>query len=53
VPYEDELSRRLDRIQELTDQLAKVRNDVIEQQTLSERINHEIAAARLALRPTQ
>jgi hypothetical protein len=47
----DELSRRLDRIQELTNQLAKVRDDAIEQQHLSDRIRLEILAAKQAIKP--
>jgi hypothetical protein len=47
----DELSRRLDRIQQLTAQLAKVRDDAIEQQILADRISREILAAREALKP--
>jgi hypothetical protein len=49
----DELTRRLDRIQQLTDALAKVQNDAIEQQDLAERIHREILAAREALEPAQ
>ncbi len=41
----------LDRIQRLTDQLARVRNDAIEQQELFARIHREIEAARKALEP--
>jgi hypothetical protein len=48
----DELSRRLDLIQKLTAELAKVRDDAIEQQALAERINREIMAAKNALNPT-
>jgi hypothetical protein len=47
----DELSRRLDRIQKLTDELAKCQRDAIEQQELAERIHREILAARHALKP--
>jgi hypothetical protein len=47
---EDELTRRLDRIQQLTDELAKCQRDAIEQQDLAERIHREITLARLALR---
>ena len=43
------LLRRLDRIQELTDQLAKVQRDLIERQDLAARIHREIEAARDAL----
>jgi hypothetical protein len=47
----DELTRRLDRIQQLTAQLAKVRDDAIEQQALAERIHLEILAAKQAVKP--
>jgi len=47
----DELTRRLDRIQQLTAQLAKVRDDAIEQQALAERISLEILAAKEAVKP--
>ena len=40
---------RLDRIEQLTEQLAKVRDDAVEQLDLAERINREIHAARLVL----
>ena len=42
---------RLDRIQKLVDELTKVQNDAIEQQSLSERIYREIVAARRDLLP--
>ena len=45
-----ELAVRLDRIQKLTDELAKVRDDAVEQQLLSEKIQREIQAARKALK---
>jgi hypothetical protein len=45
------LAARLDRIQKLTDELAKVRGDAIEQQELAEKIHREIQAAKLALKP--
>jgi hypothetical protein len=48
-----ELKARLDRIQVLSDQLAKVRNDATEQQTLAEKIRREIQAAHRALQPAQ
>ena len=38
----DALIQRLDRIQQLADALAKVGNDLIEQQDLAERIRREI-----------
>jgi hypothetical protein len=47
----DELSRRLDRIQQLTEQLAKVHDDLIERQHLAERISLEILAAKETLKP--
>jgi len=45
------LLQRLDRIQELTDQLAKVQHDLIERQDLAARIHREIEAAKDALVP--
>jgi hypothetical protein len=42
----DALIQRLDRLQELTEALAKVGNDLVEQQDLSERIRREILAAK-------
>jgi hypothetical protein len=47
-----ELAARLDRIQKLTADLAKVRDDAVEQQALSEKIHREIEAARRALEPS-
>ena len=47
----DELTRRLDRIQQLTAELAKVQNDALEQQALAERIRREILAAKAAVKP--
>ena len=49
TPNADDISRRLDRIQELTDKLAKVQNDAIEQQDLAARIHREILAAKEVL----
>jgi hypothetical protein len=46
----DELTRRLERIQQLTADLAKCQRDAVEQQELAARINHEIAAAKSALK---
>jgi hypothetical protein len=45
-PDAQELLDRLERIQALASKLAKVQGDAIEQQALSERISHEIQAAR-------
>jgi len=42
---------RLDRIQDLADQLAKARGDFAEQQDLAERIRREIDAAKRSLSP--
>jgi hypothetical protein len=42
---------RLDRIQRLTDSLAKARGDFAEQQDLAERIRRELDTAREALAP--
>jgi predicted transcriptional regulator len=49
-PDLDELIARLDRIQQLTEELAKVRGDTVEQVDLAARIYREIEAARLALK---
>ena len=48
-----DLAARLERIQKLAERLAKVHDDFSEQQDLSERIRHEIEAAKLALRPAR
>lgn len=45
------LVERLDSIQALVDDLAKVREDAIQQQALAERIFREIQSTKLALRP--
>jgi hypothetical protein len=50
APDVDDLAARLDRIQVLTEQLAKMRGDAVEQLHLAARIYREIEAARLALR---
>jgi hypothetical protein len=47
----DELSRRRERIQQLTGELAKCQRNAMEQQELADRINREILAARQALQP--
>jgi hypothetical protein len=47
----DELTRRLERIQKLTEALAKVRDDAAEQKDLSDRISREVLAAKQALKP--
>lgn len=49
----DDLARRLDRIQKLTDELAKCQRDAKEQQELAERIHREISAAKQALKPVR
>jgi len=46
-----DLAERLDRIQRLVDQLARVQGDAIQQQSLSERIHREIQSAKLAMLP--
>jgi hypothetical protein len=51
TPDAADLAARLDRIQTLTDELAKVHNDAIQQQALAERVHREILAAKCALRP--
>jgi D-ribose pyranose/furanose isomerase RbsD len=48
-----DLSARLDHIRQLTDALAKVRDDAIEQQVLSEKIHREIQAAKATLKPVR
>jgi hypothetical protein len=50
-PQAVDLMVRLDRIQKLVDELARVQDDAIEQQSLSERIHREILAARRDLLP--
>ena len=50
IVHDAELAARLDRIQKLTDELAKVRGDAVEQQALSEKIHREIQAAKNALK---
>ena len=49
-PDLNELIARLDRIQQLTEELAKVRGDTVEQVDLAARIYREIEAVRLALK---
>jgi hypothetical protein len=49
-PDAQDLAARLDRIQKLTADLAKVQGDLVEQQAISERITREIQAVRIALR---
>jgi hypothetical protein len=46
-----ELTRRLDRIQQLTAELAKCQRDGIERVELAERMDREILGARQALQP--
>jgi hypothetical protein len=50
APDLTELLARLDHIQRLTEKLAKVRGDTVEQVDLAARINREIEAARLAVK---
>ena len=50
APDLDDLNARLDRIQQLTEELAKVRGDTVEQVDLAARIYREIEAARLAVK---
>lgn len=50
-PRGSDLATHLDRIQQLTDALAKVQGDAVEQQKLAECIHREIVAAKLALQP--
>ena len=49
VPDIDQLIARLDRIQELTEQLAKAQGDIAEQQDISERIRREIMTVKATL----
>jgi hypothetical protein len=49
----DELITRLDRIQALTDELAKAVGDPVEQLDLAARIHREIEAIRIALKRNQ
>jgi hypothetical protein len=44
------LMARLERIQKLTEQLAKVREDAVKPQPLSQQIHREIEAAKIALK---
>jgi hypothetical protein len=53
TPDAADLAARLDRIQKLVDELAKVRGDAVQQQSLSERIYREIQSARRALVPIE
>ena len=47
----DQTIARLDRIQRLTDDLARVQGDFIQQRAIAERLRREVAAARRALEP--
>jgi len=49
--HAEEAIARLDRIQRLTDELAKVRGDFAREQEIAERIHRELADAREALKP--
>ncbi len=49
-PDAKDLTARLDRIQKLIDQLAKVQNDAIEQQDLAERLRRELQVVRQTLK---
>lgn len=51
APDLTDLLVRLDHIQRLTEKLAKVRGDTVEQVDLAARITREIEAARLAVKP--
>jgi hypothetical protein len=48
-----DLVARLDRIQNLTDELAKCQHDAIEQMELAARIHREILAAKRAVLPVK
>jgi outer membrane murein-binding lipoprotein Lpp len=45
-----DLAARLDRIQRLTSDLAKVRDDLVKQQAIADRITQELHAVRVTLR---
>jgi hypothetical protein len=51
TPDADDLVARLNRIQTLTDELAKCQRDALQQQHLAEKIYREILAAKQALKP--
>ena len=51
MPDTEQVLTRLDRIQALTDELAKARGDFAAQQDIAERIHREITSARLAIKP--
>jgi hypothetical protein len=51
LPDTEQVLTRLDRIQALTDELAKARGDFARQQDIAERIQREIASARSAIKP--
>ena len=50
TPNAQDLAARLDRLEQLTEELAKVRSDAIEQLDLAARIQREIQAVRLNLK---
>jgi hypothetical protein len=45
----DEVATRLDRIQELADELSKCHRDVLDQMELSGRLHREVLAVKIAL----
>jgi hypothetical protein len=48
-PEARDMAGRLDRIQKLIDELAKVRDDAVEQQHLAERLRRELQQVRASL----
>ena len=51
LPDTEQVMTRLERIQALTEELAKARGDFAAQQDLAERISREIASVKNAIRP--
>ena len=51
APDPNPVLARLDHIQALTDELVKARGDIARQQQLTERIQREISAAKIAMSP--
>ena len=50
-PDVNEIAKRLDRIQELADELAKCPRETLDQMDTASRLHREIVAARQALKP--
>jgi len=51
TPDAEQVLARLDRVQELIDELVKAKGDLVETQDLVERIRRELLAARTSVRP--